>query len=569
MAEFGLVLGGLGSATSPEPRIVSPPSDGERSVVRGLGAGDSYIIYNALEAELAAGAFELLRAEVSWQHMLHKGGEVPRLVAVQGTRAAGVQPIYRHPVDDQPPLSSWTPTAAAVKEQVDALITTHSGSAEPVVHNHALIQLYRSGHDYISEHSDKTLDVRRGTSVVNMSFGATRVLVLRSKRKDANGRREVQRVIMPTNSCFVLGWRSNVEWKHEINRDKRVGSEKRPDELTHNGERLSLTFRVVDTFMREADGRLYGQGAVCKTPAELEASAESAGWRAELKEDDPEMLAMLQAFSKENHEADFDWETWYGRGFNLVNFHVTENGAAAAAAAPNGGGAAAAAATALPLAPRLRVLLASKSPRRLQLLQQLGIVDVVVRGSSFAEDLDKARFPHKAQYAVHTAACKARDVAAVVAEGGGEVPDVLISADTIIDLDGEVLEKPADAAHAARMLRGMSGRWHDVHTGVAMMTRAPEGLRMVASFSETTRVKFVALTDADVDAYVATGESMGKAGGYGIQGFGAALVERIEGDYNNVVGLPLHSVSRALARLHAAGELQLGADAGPPPGPRA
>jgi len=124
----------------------------------------------------------------------------------------------------------------------------------------------------------------------------------------------------------------------------------------------------------------------------------------------------------------------------------------------------------------------------------------------------------------------AREKAQAVAELG----DIVIAADTTVEVDGVILEKPPHAEGARVMLRLLSGRTHQVHTGVAV--GGPDG---VQSRVITTAVTFIALTDAQIDWYVATGEPMGKAGAYAIQGRGAAFVSRVDGSVTNVVGLPL------------------------------
>ncbi|KAK9839484.1 hypothetical protein WJX81_004988 [Elliptochloris bilobata] len=111
--------------------------------------------------------------------------------------------------------------------------------------------------------------------------------------------------------------------------------------------------------------------------------------------------------------------------------------------------------------------------------------------------------------------------------------DLIVAADTVVELDGEILEKPADPAHARDMLARLSNTSHIVHTGVAL----------------STTVLFSALTPADIDLYVASGEPVGKAGAYGIQGTAGAWVVRIDGCYNNVVGFPLHAFAAHVSQL--------------------
>ncbi len=179
-----------------------------------------------------------------------------------------------------------------------------------------------------------------------------------------------------------------------------------------------------------------------------------------------------------------------------------------------------------------RIILASESPRRKELLAQLGVsFDVVPSG------IDEKPWPNEApaSYALRNASDKAR---AVFERTGG----VVLSADTIVVCDEHILEKPADADHARRMLRMLSGRWHEVLTGVCILTDGRESARVVC-----TRVQFKSLSDTQIDGYVATGEPMDKAGGYAIQGGAAPFIEQIEGSYSNVVGLPLEVLKELLA----------------------
>jgi septum formation protein len=178
-----------------------------------------------------------------------------------------------------------------------------------------------------------------------------------------------------------------------------------------------------------------------------------------------------------------------------------------------------------PLGTRVRVVLASQSPRRRELLALVGIPHDVVPA-----DIDESVWPGEAP-GPH---CErlARDKAAVVA---ALFPDAAtIGSDTIVVIDGDILGKPTDAAHARDMLRRLSGRAHVVHTAVAV---SYDG--RIVSAVERVGVTFRALTDDDIDAYIATGEPMDKAGAYGIQGYGATIVERIDGDYFSVMGLSL------------------------------
>ncbi|WP_054684303.1 Maf family protein [Rhodothermus marinus] len=184
---------------------------------------------------------------------------------------------------------------------------------------------------------------------------------------------------------------------------------------------------------------------------------------------------------------------------------------------------------------RVPLILASRSPRRRKLLAQLGL-DFEVHPSDLDENATNHRLPE--QLVEQLALEKARAVAA-------RFPEALtLGADTIVVLDGDVLNKPADEAEARAMLRRLSGRTHTVYTGVALVH--PASRREIVDY-EATQVTFAPLTDAEIDAYVATGSPLDKAGAYGIQDdYGAVFIRRIEGDYYNVVGLPLHRLYRML-----------------------
>lgn len=183
------------------------------------------------------------------------------------------------------------------------------------------------------------------------------------------------------------------------------------------------------------------------------------------------------------------------------------------------------------------IVLASASPRRLELLRSLGLA-VRVEPSSYNEPDDPSILP--ADLAIRHAAAKAREVQA-------RFPDELVvAADTVVDVDGIALGKPRDRTDAARMLRTLSGRTHAVHTAYAI---AFPGRRDLIEESSTTAVRFYRLGDTEIADYVATGEPMDKAGAYGIQGRAAALVASIDGDFYTVMGFPLARFVRSLRRL--------------------
>ena len=187
-----------------------------------------------------------------------------------------------------------------------------------------------------------------------------------------------------------------------------------------------------------------------------------------------------------------------------------------------------------------KLILASASPRRRELLSQVGMAFTVLPA-----DIDERRRAAEAprDYVVRLSQSKAEHVAR-------QHPDAwVLGADTIVVIGDCILGKPEDAADAAAMLSSLSGRAHEVVTGVAL-TRHDQGY--MASEVVGTRVYFHTLSEADIAAYLATPEPFDKAGAYAIQGLGGAFVERYEGCYTNVVGLP---VQRAAAMLRRAGVL--------------
>lgn len=240
--------------------------------------------------------------------------------------------------------------------------------------NHVLIQLYRTGADYISEHSDKTIDIVPGSKIVNVSLGAQRVMTLRTKKDFIAPRvqntadslndtvssrqlpshkfgvdssviaspRRTQRVPLPHNSVFVLGLVTNAKWTHSIHTDKRPLKTKSSPEQYQNGERISLTFRHIGTFLTPSPSsgtpghdnpsaatalndaasvvdcnskgsevmKIFGQGAKAKTKSEAR-TVVNGGEEAE---------RLLAAFGWENKNSEFSWQEGYGEGFDVLHF---------------------------------------------------------------------------------------------------------------------------------------------------------------------------------------------------------------------------------------------------------
>ncbi|KAG0652589.1 hypothetical protein D0Z07_0207 [Hyphodiscus hymeniophilus] len=281
--------------------------------LRGLCEGDTRIFHDLLDSDIAESIFERVRDEVRWQKMSHQGGDVPRLVAVQGEIGEdGSIPIYRHPADESPPLLSFTPVVSEIRKRVEQEL----GHAV----NHVLIQFYRDGNDYISEHSDKTLDIVPKTFIANVSLGARRTMVFRTKKtqnfydESQNSQtvqpRQATRAPLPHNSMCRMGLVTNMRWLHGIRQDKRMTSQKSFEELAFDGARISLTFRKIGTFLSKDQTRIWGQGATSK----LKSHAETV-----VNGKDVESEKIIRAFGKENQASEFDWKEHYGQGFDVLH----------------------------------------------------------------------------------------------------------------------------------------------------------------------------------------------------------------------------------------------------------
>lgn len=210
----------------------------------------------------------------------------------------------------------------------------------------------------LSRHSDKTLDILHGTPIVSVTFGASRVFTLKSKEKLASskGAAKVQKIGLQHNSALLLDLATNAAFTHQIGVDKRPHGQKRPEENAYGGQRVSITIRCVATTLRTADGRLFGQGAVHKTEAELDAAIVAVAIKHHATATrgatvgngmDPhtavgpdehgidnrdrdadadrkaEELVMREAFRSENKKGtDFDWNEAYGNGYDVLG-HTT------------------------------------------------------------------------------------------------------------------------------------------------------------------------------------------------------------------------------------------------------
>ena len=182
-----------------------------------------------------------------------------------------------------------------------------------------------------------------------------------------------------------------------------------------------------------------------------------------------------------------------------------------------------------------RIVLASASPRRQELLRRIGLTDFTVRVPDVEEAFPEGLSPQETVKYISREKSQAVDAAE---------DEIVITADTMVFLDDQRLGKPLDEADALRMLTALQGRRHTVCTGVTVR----QGDRVLTE-SEATGVVFRPAEESELRAYIATGEPMDKAGSYGVQGKGALLVERLEGDFFNVMGLPVLRLSRMLAQF--------------------
>lgn len=179
------------------------------------------------------------------------------------------------------------------------------------------------------------------------------------------------------------------------------------------------------------------------------------------------------------------------------------------------------------------IILASQSPRRQELLKLI-TNDFEIKVSNVDESLPSGISPKNAVLYLSK----------IKAEPFKNDSDIIIGADTVVALDGKILGKPKNEENAREILRFLSGKAHSVFTGVTVIKGD-----IAKSFAVETKVKFFDLTDEEIDEYIKTGESADKAGAYGIQGYGSLLVEKIDGDYFNVVGLPVSRLARELLEI--------------------
>ncbi|TGZ75007.1 hypothetical protein CRM22_000638 [Opisthorchis felineus] len=194
--------------------------------------------------------------------------------------------------------------------------------------------------------------------------------------------------------------------------------------------------------------------------------------------------------------------------------------------------------------PSIHLLLASTSPRRKELMNNIG-VPFTVLAAPIDEHMPVSDFDSIPQYVEALAMKKAIAAANLVASNNEtDKYDIIVSADTVVVFEGKIFGKPSSSEDAINILSKLSGETHSVITGVCLRVRKPSSGDSFITFHEVTTVKMARLERCVIEAYVNSGEPLDKAGAYGIQGLGCSLVERIDGDYFNVVGLPIYKLCK-------------------------
>ncbi|XP_043523637.1 dTTP/UTP pyrophosphatase [Frieseomelitta varia] len=189
-----------------------------------------------------------------------------------------------------------------------------------------------------------------------------------------------------------------------------------------------------------------------------------------------------------------------------------------------------------------RVVLASGSPRRYEIMKQLGI-NVEVISSMYDENLDRSTYKNSGEYVQDLAKYKVQEVYNRLKEDAVS-PSLIIGADTMVTMDNIIYGKPKNNSHAFEMLSSLANKEHVVYTGVCLKTPKKE-----VNFYESTKVKFGDISEEQIWTYIKSGEPLDKAGGYGIQGLGACLIEKVDGDFFTVMGLPLYSMTKQLNEM--------------------
>ena len=260
--------------------------------------------------------------ENGWIQVEHHGGMIPRLLQLQArVNLLGDMPIYRHPTDHYyhpiPFTSEIQKLAIALQKVLKEVTNGYNADF-----NHCLLQWYRSGTDYISEHADKTLDIKHDSYILNYSLGSTRVLILKPK-KDTKNQFDTMKVNLMHNTCFVMGPDTNRQFTHGIKQDKRADRDKRNDELSYDCNRISFTFREIHTYIDMKDKpTIYGQGAKKRNNDQGRIhehdNNNSFDKSYDDENDDDDCEEMTTAFGIENRSSKVTWVDLYSNGFNAL-----------------------------------------------------------------------------------------------------------------------------------------------------------------------------------------------------------------------------------------------------------
>ena len=264
------------------------------------GCNDTYLI----DLNLNDDTYDELKKQVHFSTMISQGNEVPRLISIQYIKPENdlfLRPIYRHPNDIEPENVEMCDIVKKILNEVE-----HQTKIKGF--NHVLIQLYRDGSDNISAHSDKTLDIDLNTPIVNVSIGAKREMTIELK----DNKLIKQQIPLVNNTALIFGLKTNTKWKHEIKKNMNEPV----------GERISLTFRKINTFILKDINLienerntfilkdmniLIGQGSPYKTLDDID--------KIEITDGMINKELLINAFTVENKESDFDWNFVYGTGF--------------------------------------------------------------------------------------------------------------------------------------------------------------------------------------------------------------------------------------------------------------
>lgn len=286
--------------------------------LEGLGAGDSSLFFDVLDKEEEGTIFQKLEKEINW---FSPKFDKQKPFAIQGEINAHKnsknirEPLYRHPSTSNPKLENFTQNILQIRNKIHSNILLNQD-----YYNHAIILYYRGGTDSISPHTDKTLDLKINSKIIIYSVGSARILILRSKNPIEGTKNEyyIQKMYLPHNSAFVLGWNTNKLWTHAIKQDKRNFNELNEYEIKEDRKRISVCFRSVPTFVRHSDGLIYGQGSRYKTEEELDSNFQALTD----EEKQNQSKAIGDAFRIENKSVDFNWDTHYSNGFDVVQTYV-------------------------------------------------------------------------------------------------------------------------------------------------------------------------------------------------------------------------------------------------------